>query len=400
MGIPMGPPPRAAIKPRVKMRPFHWVKIPQNLLPKTFWQGLMSRGDLPLDRDLLEDIFAADEAKVLKKKKKEQPKTLLDAKRGQNLGIFMSSFKMSITELDERLSALPPSDKCLQLEMVQSLRKLAPTPEEFESYKKYPGDKSQLSEIDQFLMRFMEVPNLKARLDLMLTIHEFPLQFEELAPEIELTLKACKEMLNNKKLESVLHVALSIGNYVNGGTAKGACHGFQLKTLPKMADARGRDKKTTLLDFMIMELKRGHKNLLDFDQQLEHASKAIESSVKVWDGKGVRWGERGWGERGRKCPRMASLHVVLHCCAPRVGIDSALSLASFVNFFCPSFRRAFPPRWRCWPVICSRLTVVPKRSRNRRAKRVAHRGGRRSSLRPLTSLSMALRNSWSSFTPT
>jgi len=280
MGMPTGPPPRAAIKPRVKMRPFHWVKVPTNLLSKTFWHGLMSKGDLPLDRDRLEEIFAADETKVLKKKKKEQPKTLLDAKRGQNLGIFMSSFKMSITELDERLSALPPSDKCLALEMVQSLRKLAPTPEEFESYKKYPGDKTQLSEIDQFLMRLMEVPNLKARLDLMLTIHEFPLQFEELAPEIDVTLKACKEMLDNKKLESVLHVALSIGNYVNGGTAKGACHGFQLKTLPKMGDARGRDKKTTLLDFLVMELKRSHKGLLDFDTRLENATRAIDASVK------------------------------------------------------------------------------------------------------------------------
>ena len=80
--------------------------------------------------------------------------TLLDAKRGQNLGIFMSGFKMPLGELESALSLLPPQEGqlnnatnlhvplnlsgALSMEHVTALRKLGPTPEEFEAYKKYP----------------------------------------------------------------------------------------------------------------------------------------------------------------------------------------------------------------------------------------------------------------------
>jgi hypothetical protein len=116
------------------------------------------------------------------------------------------------------------------------------------------GDKSTLSDIDQFLLKLMRIPNLKSKLDLLLTVYEFPLQvgrpgpvscchtriqFEELQPEINIVLKACQELVDSKRLEEVMHYVLSIGNYVNGGTPKGGCHGFMLKSLPKLADARG-----------------------------------------------------------------------------------------------------------------------------------------------------------------
>ncbi len=38
------------------------------------------------------------------------------------------------------------------------------------------GDKSELSDLDQFLLGLMQVPNLKTRLDLLLTVYELPLQ--------------------------------------------------------------------------------------------------------------------------------------------------------------------------------------------------------------------------------
>ncbi len=63
--------------------------------------------------------------------------TLLDAKRAQNLGIFMSGFKMPLSELENALSVLPPTPGALSIEHVIALRKLGPTPEEFEAFKKY-----------------------------------------------------------------------------------------------------------------------------------------------------------------------------------------------------------------------------------------------------------------------
>ena len=68
---------------------------------------------------------------------------------------------------------------------------------------------------------------------------QFPLQFEELAPEIRLTLSTCKELNESKDFEKLLHHILSIGNYLNGGSNLGAAHGYLLKSLTKLADARG-----------------------------------------------------------------------------------------------------------------------------------------------------------------
>lgn len=82
----------------------------------------------------LEELFTAAELKVVKKKKKEAIKTLLDAKRAQNLGIFKSGFKVPMYELEKRLAILPPSSEALLIEHVQALKKLGPTPEEREAY--------------------------------------------------------------------------------------------------------------------------------------------------------------------------------------------------------------------------------------------------------------------------
>jgi hypothetical protein len=269
----------------------------------------MPSGDLPLDHGLLEKLFAAADLKSvnLTTKVKSEIKTLLDGKRAQNLGIFMAGFKTPLHDLDRILNTLPgqPGIKIssfyafwlnpffkkigsLPLEHVIALRKLAPTPEEKEAYEKYQGDKRQLSDIDQFLMAMMSIRELRVRLDLLLWIYEFPAQLQELEPEIALAKGAVSDLLSSDRFRTVFNYVLSLGNYVNGGTAKGAAHGVHLKCLSKLADARGSDKKTTLMDFLVLTLQKlGGKSasLVDFADDLEHAAKAAETSIKglsVW----------------------------------------------------------------------------------------------------------------------
>ena len=49
--------------------------------------------------------------------------------------------------------------------------------------------------------------------------------------------------------QALLQVVLSIGNALNGGTAKGNAPGFKLSTLLKLAELKAADKKTTLLHY-------------------------------------------------------------------------------------------------------------------------------------------------------
>lgn len=123
-------------------------------------------------------------------------------------------------------------------------------------------------------MKLMEIPNLKLRLDLLLMIHDLPLQvsigsnativsfflrrsnpsleptayadtvwvamqFDELLPNINLSLNAVQDVLNSTRLVQVMLYGLSIGNHINGGTKKGGQHGIALKSFPKFGDTKG-----------------------------------------------------------------------------------------------------------------------------------------------------------------
>ena len=74
-------------------------------------------------------------------------------------------------ELEKKLTLLPPAEGVLPIEQVQALKKLGPTPEEKEAYERYKGDKALLSDMDQFLMALLEIPELNQRLNLQVRTH-------------------------------------------------------------------------------------------------------------------------------------------------------------------------------------------------------------------------------------
>ena len=47
-------------------------------------------------------------------------------------------------------------------------------------------------------------------------------------------LEACEEVQKSKKFRGVLEVVLAVGNYINGGTHRGAAYGFKLDALTKL----------------------------------------------------------------------------------------------------------------------------------------------------------------------
>lgn len=173
----------------------------------TFWYDLIPKGDLKIDSARLEMQFKAAEIKKIEKKEKKKIESMLDMKRSQNLGIFMAGFKVPMYELDEKLMTVPNAAQtnCLSMEHIMALKKLGPTPEEREAYARYKGDKAKLSEIDQFLMKLMEIENLEKKLNLQMWLTEFPIQVGELVPSIALAMKAVKELKNSKRFKKVCY---------------------------------------------------------------------------------------------------------------------------------------------------------------------------------------------------
>lgn len=67
---------------------------------------------------------------------------------------------------------------------------------------------------------------------------------------------ACKELRSSRLFFKLLEAVLKTGNRMNDGTYRGGAQAFKLDTLLKLADVRGTDGKTTLLNFVILEIIR------------------------------------------------------------------------------------------------------------------------------------------------
>lgn len=63
-------------------------------------------------------------------------------------------------------------------------------------------------------------------------------------------ISACKISRSSSGLRKVLGTVLAVGNYMNGGTARGQADGFTIDALDSMATTKDATNTTTLLDFV------------------------------------------------------------------------------------------------------------------------------------------------------
>lgn len=271
-----------AVQSKVKLRPFFWNKVPAQLVSNSVWLNASDRTK-SINLDLLEEMFQIEEKEKALNPVQTKPsaKTLLDPKRAQNLGIFLSGFKLSVKEIDEKLGVFREEDGALPMDHVIALKRFLPSAEEAEMYKNYKEDPATLVPEDQFMMKLCEINDLEKRLDLLLVIMEFPTQFEDLAPNVNNLLQACQELYNSKNFLLVLEYVLSIGNILNSGSNRGGAYGFRLHSLPKLADIRGKNKKYTLLKFLILQLQQSNPDALNFPDELKSLPKAATCSSKA-----------------------------------------------------------------------------------------------------------------------
>ncbi|XP_072013968.1 uncharacterized protein [Amphiura filiformis] len=294
MGIPpppAPPPPPAEILPvitkkfevtcKVKMRPFHWNKVPVLNLKNSVW---MDARDLTgkIDTDVLEKNYAA------KTSEKQEPdvnkrklKSFLDPKVAQNLAIFLVGFKMEPEELKYRLTILSEQDGGLTTEHINVLRRYHPTAEDVETYKQFRDTPHELENTDQFMMQLCEIPNLKTRLDLLMIINDFPVAYNDLAPTIDKVSDALDVLCHCTKFVSVLEYVLAVGNYINSGSTKGVAIGFRLTTLPKLSECKSKDKNVTLLKFLVQQIHKSEPGLMDFVDDLIPLTLVPEVSIKA-----------------------------------------------------------------------------------------------------------------------
>ncbi|WZZ39235.1 formin-like protein 5 [Brassica napus] len=245
--------------PKTKLKPFFWDKVQANPEQSMVWNDIRS-GSFQFNEEMIESLFgyaAADKNKNDKKGGSGQAALpqfiqILEPKKGQNLSILLRALNATTEEVCDAL--LEGNE--LPVEFIQTLLKMAPTPEEELKLRLYSGEISQLGTAERFLKAVVDIPFAFKRLEALLfmcTLHEEMAFVKESFQTLEV---ACQELRGSRLFLKLLEAVLKTGNRMNDGTFRGAAQAFKLDTLLKLADVKGTDGKTTLLHFVVQEIIR------------------------------------------------------------------------------------------------------------------------------------------------
>lgn len=244
--------------PKTKLKPFFWDKVQANPEHSMVWNDIRS-GSFQFNEEMIESLFgyaAADKIKSDKKGASGQAAPqfvqILEPKKGQNLSILLRALNATTEEVCDALR----EGNELPVEFIQTLLKMAPTPEEELKLRLYCGEIAQLGTAERFLKAVVDIPFAFKRLEALLfmcTLYEEIAFVKESFQTLEV---ACQELRGSRLFLKLLEAVLKTGNRMNDGTFRGGAQAFKLDTLLKLADVKGTDGKTTLLQFVIQEIIR------------------------------------------------------------------------------------------------------------------------------------------------
>ncbi|XP_062380249.1 protein diaphanous homolog 1 [Sardina pilchardus] len=289
--LPFGLEPKKEYKPEVQLKRANWSKIgPEELKENSFWtkvkeerfetSELLAKLTITFSSQTKtkKDQEGADEKKVAQKKKVKELK-VIDGKTSQNLSIFLGSNRMPYEDLKNAI--LEVNEKVLTENMVQSLNKLLPEPEQLSVLAEMKDEYDDLAESEQFGVVISSVNRLKPRLSAILFRLQFEEQLNNLKPDVVAVSAACEEMRQSKAFSQLLELILLVGNYMNAGSRNGKAFGFSISYLCKLRDTKSADQKQTLLHFLADMCLEEHPDVMHFADELIHVEKASRVSAEM-----------------------------------------------------------------------------------------------------------------------
>lgn len=303
-GVPMcgtPPPPLGGKKRQRKVRQLHWTKIPQNQLAGTIWRekGSPSRVAVDIDVDELESMFSlspmkgADGAKLQMKidgkaaKSAAEKQPLLDLKRANNGAVLLSQFK-GVMDFGEIRNALLTMDtkNVLSIENLISLKYLFPlSDQERHEFVNFKGDITQYGPAENFYFRTLDVPRPDIRVQMLIFRAQYADVSQHLEAAVHLLRQGSQELVDSDKLAQILQLILKLGRALNDGSttsAVGSASGFRLDSLSRLVDTKAKDKKTSILDYLVALVNRQKPELVEFWSEtpyLEHVTKLPTETI-------------------------------------------------------------------------------------------------------------------------
>eukprot|EP01084_Bolivina_argentea_P319103 553498_1 len=306
-------------QPTIKMKTLHWKPISDKKIPGTIWEDITKLEDDLVkktaavaffapkkekeeekdtaekeekkqseerEKSTLEELFAAKKTKRKKKKKgggdggdkkpKKEKKELIeiiDGKRSYNVNIGLSRFKMKNSDIKQAVLAM--DEEVFNIDKLYKLISLAPTPEEVTQMQSYEGPENDLALCERFFNQFRSMDNVRERLSVWAYKMTFDEEYNDQKRKVDLLSDMASKIKESEGLKLTLASILACGNFINGGTKKGAKHGFELETLSKIGAYRTTDSTMSILGYIFKFLRAHYPQSLDWIDQMETLPQVI-----------------------------------------------------------------------------------------------------------------------------
>ncbi|KAF1379739.1 hypothetical protein PFLUV_G00179170 [Perca fluviatilis] len=277
------------IQTKFKMPLFNWQALKPNQVTGTVFNELDDEQVLgELNMDMFEDQFKTraqgnpKDLSTIKTKvvQKIPSKTsLIDTNKAKNLAITL------------RKGGMNPSDICTAIETydqqslsIDFLELLEPfIPSDFETkllvnYEKDGRPLEELTDEDQFILRFGKIPRLKQRISTLTFMGNFPDSVKRLQPQLNSLIAASMSIKSSTKLKKILEIVLAFGNYMNS-SKRGAAYGFRLQSLDLLLETKSTDRSQTLLHFITSIIQEKYPDLVNFHTEIHFVDKAALVSL-------------------------------------------------------------------------------------------------------------------------
>lgn len=181
---------------------------------------------------------------------------VLDHKRSQSVGIFSQSLYRHRIDSEVIQRAIYNWDLSnIGLDLLQQLLEHRATPDELKAIKealKNTTPNIPLDGPENFLLKFSDISCASERIACIIFRNEFEELNTQIGQKIKTIRNLCEFLVENDHLGDLFAIILTLGNFMNGGNRyRGQADGFGLDVLSKLKDVKSKDKKITLLHFIV-----------------------------------------------------------------------------------------------------------------------------------------------------
>ena len=194
-------------------------------------------------------------------------------------GISLARIKLPFLEVRSKIENM--EDECFSTDQLISLAEFLPMNDEIPLLKAYKGDIELLGPAEKYMTVMLNFSTAAQRIECMIYKQQFKSRIQECKTILSKIENACDDVKMSIKLKKVLKTILKVGNQMNDDEEHA---GFTLDSLLKLQSAKAFDKKTSILQYVIMLIQRNDESILQFPNDLPNiseASRLILDSINV-----------------------------------------------------------------------------------------------------------------------